>query len=244
MTCSRAHGEQERRQYRLLARSEGGIASPKLLVSVTITFRLIPAWKHGMCARVRRKVHTVALDVVSSARAATSICYRQCAVRRPNNPLEVWDFGTGKLKDSIAWNRSTAQVTRTEEHLHLLVWADRLHLMRARHSSFDKLRCSQSVRGSHERYVRYTSTAGERHVASSVIANETCVRVTSHESHRECTSFAVKINAPPTSDFCMSHMHVLQRRHNQRFCTRRNLVHRPMVASTSLRAEVVPTRLR
>lgn len=31
---------------------------------------------------------------------------------RPNNPLEIWDYGTGELKETIAWNRSTAQRTQ------------------------------------------------------------------------------------------------------------------------------------
>lgn len=30
--------------------------------------------------------------------------------RRPNNPLEIWDYGTAELKETIPWNRSSAQV--------------------------------------------------------------------------------------------------------------------------------------
>ncbi|CAM9233946.1 unnamed protein product, partial [Sphacelaria rigidula] len=31
---------------------------------------------------------------------------------RPNTPLEIWDYGTGELKDTIAWNRSSIQGTQ------------------------------------------------------------------------------------------------------------------------------------
>lgn len=30
--------------------------------------------------------------------------------RRPNNPLEIWDYGTAELQETIPWNRSSAQV--------------------------------------------------------------------------------------------------------------------------------------
>lgn len=39
------------------------------------------------------------------------VCFRHALARRPKNPLEVWDYGTGELKETIAWNRSTAQAS-------------------------------------------------------------------------------------------------------------------------------------
>lgn len=30
--------------------------------------------------------------------------------RRPNDPLEIWDYGSGELQETIPWNRSSAQV--------------------------------------------------------------------------------------------------------------------------------------
>lgn len=55
----------------------------------------------------RRSQHLYSL--VRGTRAG--VCFVARSQRRPKNPLEVWDYGTGELKETIAWNRSTAQAS-------------------------------------------------------------------------------------------------------------------------------------
>lgn len=78
-------------------------------VKTSLEQRPVQSFRGGMPLRTNQRYSCV---VASTRSIFTGIFpLLQRVNRRPNSPLEIWDYGTGELKESILWNRSTGQVS-------------------------------------------------------------------------------------------------------------------------------------